>query len=600
MTSRPLWSLVIVLTAVANPLRAADEKKDGKPADKPLIAHVALSGDLDEAPAGDSPFGSSTAENLKQKLDRIAKAKADPKVKALLLEIDGLELGLFGFGKVNEVRAAVADFRKAGKKAYAYVPEIGGLDYLIACACDQVILPESGGFGLTGLHIEVSFYKNLLDKVHVKGDFLTMGEAKGAAEPFTRTEMSPENKKQYNLVLDDLYDHGVVETIIQSRPAHKWDAPRVRALIDEAPYTARKAKDLGLVDHLAYIDGVPALVEKDLKAGELKLEKDYSKPKAAKEDALSILMKMMSPPSKKKSKKTKVAILYAVGGIEMGKGGAGLFGSSVGSTTMIEAIQEAEKDPTVKAIVLRVESPGGAALASDLIWHELKRCKKPVVASMGDVAASGGYYITMSAKKVYAEPGTLTGSIGVLGGKIVIGGVLDWAGVKTETLARGKNAGLDTMFRPFSESEKKAITATMQDVYDQFLDKTLEGRKANGVTMEKAKLLTLAGGRIWTGRQAKESGLVDALGGLEDAINEAKTLAKIPAGEEVEYLILPEPISALDRLLEGKFGLRSQSEVLQLLKSVPEATTHLRAAENILRMRGDRAWLVLPFSMRLR
>jgi len=188
----------------------------------------------------------------------------------------------------------------------------------------------------------------------------------------------------------------------------------------------------------------------------------------------------------------------------------------------------------------------------------------------------------------------------VLGGKIVIGGVLDWAGVKTETLARGKNAGLDTMFRPFSESEKKAITATMQDVYDQFLDKTLEGRKANGVTMEKAKLLTLAGGRIWTGRQAKESGLVDALGGLEDAINEAKTLAKIPAGEEVEYLILPEPISALDRLLEGKFGLRSQSEVLQLLKSVPEATTHLRAAENILRMRGDRAWLVLPFSMRLR
>jgi protease IV len=600
MSSRRLWSVAVILLVASVPARAADDKKDDRPADKPLVAHVALSGDLDEAPVGDSPFGSSTAENLKQKLDRIAKAKADPKVKALLLEIDRLELGLFGFGKVNEVRAAVADFRKAGKKAYAYLPEVGGLDYLIACACDQVIVPESGGFGLTGLHIEVSFYKNLLDKVHVKGDFLTMGEAKGAAEPFTRTEMSPENKKQYNLVLDDLYDHGVVETIMQSRPAQKWDAPRVRALIDEAPYTAKKAKELGLVDHLAYIDAVPALVEKDLKAGELKLEKDYSKPKAQKEDALGLLMKMMSPPTKKKSKKTKVAILFAVGGIETGKGGAGLFGSSIGSTTMIEAIQEAEKDPTVKAIVLRVDSPGGSALASDLIWHELKRCKKPVVASMGDVAASGGYYITMSAKKVYAEPGTLTGSIGVLGGKIVIGGVLDWAGVKTETLARGKNAGLDTMFRPFSESEKKAITATMQDVYDQFLDKTLEGRKANGVAMDKAKLLTLAGGRIWTGRQAKEAGLVDALGGLEDAIGEAKTLAKIPAGEEVEYLMLPEPISALDRLLEGKFGLQSQSEVVQLLKTVPEATAHLRAAENILRMRGDRAWLVLPFSVRLR
>jgi protease-4 len=248
-----------------------------------------------------------------------------------------------------------------------------------------------------------------------------------------------------------------------------------------------------------------------------------------------------------------------------------------------------------------VDSPGGSALASDLIWHELTRCKKPVVASMGDVAASGGYYITMSARKVFAEPGTLTGSIGVLGGKIVIGGVLDWAGVKTETLARGKNAGMDTMYRPFSDSERKAITSTMQDVYDQFLDKALEGRKANGVTMDKAKLLTLAGGRIWTGRQAKDAGLVDALGGLEDAIAEAKTLAKVPAGEEVEYLMLPEPISALDRLLEGKFGLSTQTgDLIQLLRAIPETKGHLRAAENLLRMRGDRAWLVLPFSMRVR
>ena len=172
MTSRPFWSFALLLITTTIPLRAADEKNDDKPADKPLIAHVTLSGDLDEAPAGESAFGSTAAENLKQKLDRIAKAKADPKVKALLLEIDGLQLGLFGFGKVNEVRAAVADFRKAGKKAYAYLPEVAGLDYLIACACDQVILPESGGFGLTGLHLEVSFYKNLFDKVHADARWL--------------------------------------------------------------------------------------------------------------------------------------------------------------------------------------------------------------------------------------------------------------------------------------------------------------------------------------------------------------------------------------------------------------------------------------------
>jgi len=590
--------LVVVGSLVITfPVVAADHKKE-----PPLIAHISLSGDLDESPTGDasSLLASEPEENLKQKLDRIAKAKADPKVKALLLEIHDLELGLFGFGKVNEVRAAIADFRKSGKKAYAYVEEIGGLDYLIACACDQVIVPEGGSFGLTGLHLEMSFYKDLFDKVHVKGDFLTMGEAKGAVEPFTRTEMSPENRKQYNLVLDDLYDRGIVETVVASRPAQKWDAARVKQIIDDAPYTTRKAKELGLVDRVAYFDSAKGLIEADVKA-DLKLEKDYQKPQAPKLDALDLLMKMLSPPKKKSSKKTKVAIIYAVGGIETGKGGAGLFSSSVGSTTMVEAIREAEKDATVKAIVLRVDSPGGSALASDLIWHELKRCKKPVVASMGDVAASGGYYITMSARKVFAEPGTLTGSIGVLGGKIVIGGVLDWAGVKTETLARGRNSGLGSMYHPFSEGEKKAVTATMQDVYDQFLDKALTGRTANGVKMDKEKLLTLAGGRIWTGRQAKESGLVDALGTLEDAVAEAKVMAGLAASEEVDYLILPEPGNPLESLLGGKLGLNAQAgDLFSLLKTMPEAKAHLRAAENLLRMRGDRAWLVLPYSVRVR
>jgi protease-4 len=597
MTLRQVWCAAVVLAAAGSAAAAEEKKKDVEP---PVIAHVVLSGDLDEAPAGESTFGGTADENLKQKLDRIAKAKADPKVKALLVEIHDLELGLFGFGKVGEVRGAIADFKKSGKKAFAYVQEVGGLDYLMACACDQVILPESGGFGLTGLHLEMSFYKDLMEKVHVKGDFLTMGDAKGAAEPFTRTEMSPENKKQYDLVLDDLYDQGIIETIRASRWSQKWDAAKVKELIDNAPYTAKRAKDVGLVDHLAYFDAVEGRIEADLKAGDLKLEKDYLKPKTPKMDAMDMLMKIISPPSKKRSKKTKIALIYAVGGIETGKGGPGLFGSSVGSTSMIEAIQDAEKDPTVKAIVLRVDSPGGSALASDLIWHELRRCKKPVVASMGDVAASGGYYITMSAKKVYAEPGTLTGSIGVLGGKIVIGGVLDWAGVKTQTLARGKNAGLDSMFRPFSDSEKTAVTATMQDVYDQFLDKALAGRKANGVAMDKARLLTLAGGRIWTGRQAKEAGLVDALGTLEDAIADAKAMAKIPAGEEVEYLMLPEPGNPLDALLDGKFGLNVDSGLLTLLKSVPEAKVHLRAAESLLRMRNDRAWLMLPYGVRVK
>src|SRR5262249_42013749 len=167
MTLRQVWWVTAVLAAAAVPARAADEKKD----EKALIAHVALSGDLDEAPAGESIFGSDPGQNLKQKLDRIAKAKTDAKVKRLLIELHDLKVGLFGFGKVNEVRAAIADFRKSGKKAYAYVEEVGGLDYLIACACDRVVVPEGGSFGLTGLHLEMSFYKNLFEKVHVQADF---------------------------------------------------------------------------------------------------------------------------------------------------------------------------------------------------------------------------------------------------------------------------------------------------------------------------------------------------------------------------------------------------------------------------------------------
>ena len=596
MKLRSVCYAAVVLALAVPAARADEEKKD----DKPVVAHIVLTGDLDEAPVGESPFGGVAGENLKQKLDRIAKAKKDPKVKALLLEIHDLKLGLFGFGKVDEVRAALADFRKSGKKVYAYVEEIGGLDYLIACACDEIILPEGSGFGLTGLHLEMSFYKALLEKVHVKGDFLTMGEAKGAAEPYTRTEMGPENKKQYNLVLDDFYDKEIVQTIVESRPAKQWNPARVKAMIDEAPYTAKKALELGLIDRVAYLDALETQIK-----GDAEIARNYGKPKSSSDEgALAMIMKMMSPQKKKSSKKTKIALIYAIGGIETGKGGGGLFGGpAIGSTTMIEAIREAEKDATVKAIVLRVDSGGGSALASDLIWHELKACKKPVVASMGDVAASGGYYITMSAKKVFAEPGTLTGSIGVLGGKIVIGGLMDFAGIKTEVLVRGKNAAADSTNTPFSETEKKALIATMQDIYDQFLDKALAGRAANGVKMDKAKLLTLAGGRIWTGRQAKEHGLVDALGTMEDAIAEAKSLAKLPADQEVEYLMLPEPSNPLERLLDGGgLGMKAAAgaDLMSLLNAVPEVRQHARAAESLLRMRNEKVWLTLPYGVRIR
>jgi protease-4 len=264
---------------------------------------------------------------------------------------------------------------------------------------------------------------------------------------------------------------------------------------------------------------------------------------------------------------------------------------------MVEAIRQAENDKTVKAIVLRVDSPGGSALASDLIWNELRRSKKPVVASMSDVAASGGYYISMAAKKIYAEPGTLTGSIGVVGGKIVIGGAENKLGLKTETISRGANANILSMDSPFSDSERAAWKSVMQDIYDQFLDKALAGRKTAGKDMTREALVNLAGGRIWTGRQAKTNGLVDELGTVDDAIAAAKQLAAIGKDERTELLLLPRPRNFLDTLLESKLDTRAAFTSAALPQ---ELITKLRGLDALLQLRGEMAWTVMPYQVDVR
>jgi protease-4 len=278
-----------------------------------------------------------------------------------------------------------------------------------------------------------------------------------------------------------------------------------------------------------------------------------------------------------------------------GKGGTSLFGSqSTGSTTMVEAIRKAEQDKTVKAIVLRVDSPGGSALASDLIWNELRRCKKPVIASMGDVAASGGYYISMGCRKIYAEPGTLTGSIGVVGGKLVLGGLEKKIGLNVEVIKLGAHAGILSSTFPFTESEKKAMKAMMEDTYDQFLTKAIKGRARAGKKFTRADFSKYAEGRIWTGRQAKENGLVDELGTLDDAIADAKAMAKLSKDADVELLILPKPRTFLDTLLERGDSTSLAAPYVSLLRKVPELAGHLQSLGGLLQLRGEPVWLIMP------
>jgi protease-4 len=570
-------------------------------ADKTVrLAHIKLSGSMGESPPSADPLFGGAGENFKDKLDRIKKAAKDSAVEGLYLQLDGLSIG---WGKIDELSRAIADFRKSGKKAYAYLEAGDTKDYLIALACDEICLPESGWLMLTGLRAEVSFYKDLFEKIGLKADMLQMGDYKSAAEPFTRNSLSEPARKQLTLVLDDRYDHGLVERIVRARPGKHFTAEQVKKLIDEGPYTARAALKAGLVDRVAYGADFRKQLKKQLEADTFKIVKDYGKKKSEEVDFSNpfAILKLLAPPKSKSSKNPKIAVIYAVGVITSGKSEEGLMGAdTVGSATMIQAIRQAEEDETVKAIVLRVDSPGGSALASDLIWNELRRSKKPLIASMSDVAASGGYYISMAARKIYADPGTLTGSIGVVGGKIALGGTFNKVGIKTEVISRGANAGILSTEKPFSESEKKAMTALMKDVYDQFVDKALEGRKKAGKKMTRDQLVDLAGGRVWTGRQAKENGLIDELGSLEDAIAAARALTDLPADKEPELLLLPKSRGFLDALIEDKLGSRAPAlQLRSLLRDMPELQRQLRTVDGLMQLRGEPAWLTMPYHVEI-
>jgi protease-4 len=292
----------------------------------------------------------------------------------------------------------------------------------------------------------------------------------------------------------------------------------------------------------------------------------------------------------------KIAVIYAVGPIVTGESQSDPFGGNVlGSTTIVEALREANKDKQVVAIVLRIDSPGGSALASDLIWHETQVIEKPIVASMGDVAASGGYYIAMGADRIIASPGTVTGSIGVVGGKLAIRGLYQKLGITTETIERGKNSGVFGSSGPFTDSQRAVVSEMMEDIYEQFTTKAADGRK-----MPLEKLRELAGGRVYTGTQAKENGLVDELGTLHDAITEAKKLAGLEPDTEVRLEILPEPTNFFEVL----FGDLDKEEEVSLGRGLeplaPELVDVARKAYRLRKVFDQPAALVMPFELEVR
>ena len=547
-----LW-LALCLTAAgakepdkpADAEKAADTEKAEK-TQKATLAVVSIKSNYPEGPAPAGIFG-ELQPHMREVIARLDKAAKDDKIAGVVLRLRNPEMGL---GKVDELRGAIARLRAAGKKVYADVDEAQTKDYLIASACDEIVMPVSGSLLITGLQAQVMFYKGLLDKLGLDAQFIQIGDYKGASEPLTRTDMSPEFRKQFEAVIDDYYQQ-MLETIAADR---KLDKAKVKELIDEGLFTAQQAKDVGLVDRIGYEDELADRIKEQLKVDEVVFDRQYGRKKVDTDfSGFGGFMKLMEvmmgvEPASATSKAPKIALIYAVGPIMTGESASSAFSeeSSVGSDTIVKALREVEKDAKVKAIVLRVDSPGGSALASDLIWREVTRSKKPFIVSMGDVAASGGYYISMGAAKIYAEPGTLTGSIGVVGGKIALKGLFDKIGVTTQTISRGKNSGVLSSLEPFTDSERAAWKRMMTDVYKQFTSKAAEGRK-----MPLDKLEQLAGGRLFTGRMAVANGLADKLGTLSDALADAKHMAGFNPDDKVELQILPKPKSFFEQLFEG-------------------------------------------------
>ena len=552
-------------------------------------AEIQISGTLPENTQPPGLLG-APADSLPTILTRLQQAAKDRGIRGVILHIGSLD---GGFGRLHELRVGIAAVRAAGKPVWARMEDAGNMEYLLASACDRILMPESGTLSLTGLRAEVTFYRGLFDLLSLQPDMLRVGAFKSAAEPWTRTEMSPEFREEMEAILDDQYGL-LVEQIAERR---KLTVEQVRTAVDIGLISARRAVELQLVDTLAYQDQLPTLIAEasgaGISAAEVRVMEDYRKEKPSGELDLFSLMKLLSGPAETAdSTKPRIAVLTLEGSITSGADPTSLLtgGGGIDSDRIVPVIHKLAKDPNVKAIVLRVDSPGGSALASDLIWRALESSGKPVVASMGDVAASGGYYISMGAERIFAEPGTVTGSIGVLGGKIALEGLMKKFGVTTSVISRGKNSGVMSMTTAFSDSEREAMQGMLNETYVQFTTKAAAGRK-----MEVDKLEALARGRVYTGRQALAIGLVDQLGTLADAIAHARTLAG-DTNSELELEQLPKGGSPLESLL-GQTQ-RAASPVAQLIEQLPEslkpAVRHLPVLELMTR---EPVLLHMPFDL---
>jgi protease IV len=499
-----------------------------------------LEGDVPERLPAEIPiqlpiFQNQTPLSVEQVWDTFRRAAADPRIHGILFQPRGLNIG---WAKMQEIHDEILQFKKSGKPIITYLHGPSAREYYLASATDKIFVSPEDSLDLKGLRVESMYFKDTLDKVGVKADVIHAGKYKDAGDILTQTSMSPETREVLNAILDQYYGD-LIANIAQGR---KKQPDAVRALLDDGPFVARDALAAGLIDALGYEDQAVAEMQTRLKQTGLK--------------KISARAYLKAPLSATGGGR-RIALVVGEGTITRGSGNESADEDSFTGAGFIKLLKQVENDSSIQGVILRIDSPGGDAVASDEILHETKNLskKKPLVISMSDEAASGGYYVAVTGDPIVAYPNTLTGSIGVIFARFSLHGLYDKIGVNKQTLARGRYADIDSDYTPLSDANRQKITGQIDAFYRAFVSHVADGRKKPFDQIEP-----LAQGRVWLGTQAKQNGLVDQLGGLDRAIEVLKQQAHMSPSERVTLVPYPGKRSVFDVLFRNRLDASSDAE----------------------------------------